>query len=361
LPVNRLFSKLVQRKSTIKTSFETGGKLLKTGKKKIRVEDIAKVLKISASTVSRALNDHPRISKETKDKVRQVAMRLGYYTVAQEQTNPEKNEAVVVMIPSMECNLYREVAAGVKSSLSENNYQTFIIDTGGYEEQALSFFKASGKYGISGIIHLVSDKNIPGSFYDVPRNNAFPVVTVFEADAETGVSSVVPDMFQGADKIMTYLKSLGITQTGLLLEAENKPEDAQTALAFESVMADPGNLKKCYAVRDRQKIEKEVSALLSENIQAIVVKSVFSTLEVMHIVQRSGIKIPDNLLLIAMDTDTTFSGLSTNFSLLKFPGYELGYEAGKILLEQIENPEAERKTSVIPVNFILKGSAIRLK
>lgn len=333
---------------------------MKAGKKKVRVQDIAKILKISASTVSRALNDHPRISKETKEKVRQVATRLGYYIV-QEQTDPEKTEAVTIMVPSLECNLYREVAAGIRSFLNENNYQAFIVDTGGDEEQVRNFFKTSGKYGISGIVHLVSDKNLPSDFYDVPRNNAFPVVTVFEPDSETGLSSVMPDMFQGVEKIMTHLKSLGVTNTGLLLEDKNKPEDALTALAFESVTEDDDKLSIRYAALDRQKIEKSVSEFLAENVQAIIVKSVFSTLEVMQIVQRSGLKVPDNLLLIAMDTDTTFSGLSTNFSLLKYPAYEMGYEAGRMLIEQIENPEAEIRTSVIPVNFILKGSAIRLK
>ncbi len=333
---------------------------MKAGKKKVRVQDIAKILKISASTVSRALNDHPRISKETKEKVRQVATRLGYYIV-QEQTDPEKTEAVTIMIPSLECNLYREVAAGVKSYLNENNYQTFIINTDGDEEQVKSFFKASAKYGISGIIHFVSDKNIPAGFYDLPRNNAFPVVTVFEPDSETGFSSVMPDLFQGAEKVMTHLNSLGVTQTALLLENENKPEDAQTVLAFQAVSENQNNFTICYAARDRLKIEKEVNTLLSENIQAIIVKSIFSTMEVMNIIQREGLRVPEDLLLIALDTDTTFSGLSTNFSLLKYPAYEMGYEAGRILIDQINNPEAEIRTSVIPVNFILKGSAIRLK
>jgi LacI family transcriptional regulator len=333
---------------------------LKAGKKKVRVQDIAKILKISASTVSRALNDHPRISKETKEKVRQVATRLGYYVV-QEQTDPEKTEAVTVMIPSLDCNLYHEVAAGAKDFLSENNYQTFIIDTDGDEEQVRSFFKTSSKYGISGIIHLVSDKNIPEDFYDLPKNNAFPVVTVFEPETAAGVSSVMPDMFQGVDKIMTHLRSLGTTKTGLLLENKNKPEDALTVQAFEAIMEHPGSLNIRYAARDRQKIEHEVNALLSDQVHVIIVKSVFSTLEVMHMAQRKGVKIPDDLLLIAMDTDTTFSGLSTNFSLLKFPAYEMGYEAGRILLEQIENPETVSRTSIIPVSFILKGSAIRMK
>jgi DNA-binding LacI/PurR family transcriptional regulator len=38
----------------------------------------------------------------------------------------------------------------------------------------------------------------------------------------------------------------------------------------------------------------------------------------------------------------------------------MGYEAGKMLIYQIDNPDAERKTEVKPVNFILKGSAIRM-
>ena len=44
----------------------------------VTIKDIAKMLGISVSTVSRALKDHPDISPETKDKVNEVAKKLNY-------------------------------------------------------------------------------------------------------------------------------------------------------------------------------------------------------------------------------------------------------------------------------------------
>ncbi|GAL66218.1 LacI family transcriptional regulator [Jejuia pallidilutea] len=47
-------------------------------KKKTTIKDIANVLGITPSAVSKALNNHPRISKQTKEAVIQVAANLNY-------------------------------------------------------------------------------------------------------------------------------------------------------------------------------------------------------------------------------------------------------------------------------------------
>ena len=52
---------------------------MKSGKKEqVTIHDIAKQLEVTASTVSRALNDHPRISKATKQLVKETARKLNY-------------------------------------------------------------------------------------------------------------------------------------------------------------------------------------------------------------------------------------------------------------------------------------------
>jgi len=45
--------------------------------KRITIRDIAKLLEVSPSTVSRALKDHPDIGKATKAKINRVAKELG--------------------------------------------------------------------------------------------------------------------------------------------------------------------------------------------------------------------------------------------------------------------------------------------
>jgi LacI family transcriptional regulator len=342
---------------------------VKTGKvkTKIRVQDIAKVLNISASTVSRALNDHPRISKDTKDKVKLAASRLGYQSGLPQLMNPEKAEAVVVLLPSLEHSIYREVLSGVTDYLHENAFQTFVVDTRCDDEQAHSFFQSYKKYGISGIIHLISNKKIPGDFYALPLKEGLPLVTVCEPEAATGVSSVMPDLFEGLYKIGQYLKSLEITKLALLLEDENKPEDCQIVSSLTSVLEalkmDDAGLSLFYLGKEGMWPVKEIEALLTgtERPQALLVKGTYSASEVLHITKRLGLNIPDDLLLIAMDADSGAPGTTTNLSLLKFPAYEMGYAAAEMIIDQIQHPDTERKTEIKPVQFILKGSAIRMK
>ena len=50
-------------------------------KKQATIQDIAKALNITASTVSRALNDHPKIKKATKDMVWARAAELNYQLI----------------------------------------------------------------------------------------------------------------------------------------------------------------------------------------------------------------------------------------------------------------------------------------
>jgi LacI family transcriptional regulator len=339
----------------------------RTKKEKVGVQDIAKVLKISASTVSRALNDHPRISKETKERVKQAASRLGYNPGVPELMNPEKAEVIAVLVPSLERSLYREIIAGINRHLNETGYRLFVVDTQGSKDAVTSFFKTYRKFGISGIIHIVSDRTISTDAYSIIKSDTLPFVTVCEPEEETELCTVLPDMFQGVDKIVNYLKSLDVKNITLLLEDENKPEDYHLASTFEMVLETSANNNKGLSVyhfnKEDDRFMKEVETLLrnNNNTQAFIVKDTFSALEVLALTNRLGIRVPEDLLLVAIGTDYKLEGLTANLSLLKLPGQQMGYEAAELIFEQLKNPGMEKKSAIIPVSFILKGSAIRMK
>ena len=339
----------------------------KAKKEKVGVQDIAKVLKISASTVSRALNDHPRISKETKERVKQAAARLGYNPGVPELMNPEKAEVIAVLVPSLERSLYREIIAGINRYLNETGYRLFVVDMQDSKDAVISFFKTYRKFGISGIIHIVSDRTITADVYSNIKSDGLPFVTICEPDEETELSTVLPDMFQGVDKMVNYLKSLNVQNITLLLEDENKPEDFHLASTFEMVLETSANNNKGLSVyhfnKEDERFIKEVETLLSSsnNAQAVIVKDTFSALEVLALTNRLGIRVPEDLLLVAIGTDYKLEGLTANLSLLKLPGQQMGHEAAELIFEQLKHPGMEKKSAIIPVSFILKGSAIRMK
>jgi len=336
-------------------------------KEKIGIQDIAKVLNISASTVSRALNNHPRISKKTKDKVRQVAKRMGYYYQAPEVISPEKAEAVVVLTPSLEYAFYREIIAGVRDYFRKKDYFVFVLETDAGDDFVVSFFKSYKKYGVSGIIHILCDKKVPSDFYSIPLNDVLPVVSVFEPEEETGVSSVLPDIFQGIYKSVSYLNSLNANKIALLLENRNKPEDDQIVSSFESSFESLGisSDKLCtyYLSDENDGVSNILRSMLKRNNMpdVIFVKNVASAYDLENETERLGINIPEDLLLVTIDTESGTKRLTNNMSLIKLPGYEMGEKAASLLMDQINDPEADKKTAIVPVNFILKGSAMRIK
>ncbi|NPA36943.1 MAG: LacI family transcriptional regulator [Chlorobi bacterium] len=334
-------------------------------KEKVGVQDIAQMLNISASTVSRALNDHPRISKETKDKVWKVARRLGYFNNQVVRPEVEQTEVILLVVPKLDFSFNREVIAGVRDFFSKLGYYVFVMDSLQGEEMIKSFFKEYKKYNISGIVHVLCNKNITAEYYNTLKKDLFPVVTVFEPDDSTaGVSAVLPDLFQGIFDSMKYLKSINAGKIALLLENKEKPEDSQLVSSFYSVCEslEIDQTPDIFYLNDEvEKVGYVLEALVRNGMPDVLfVKNVVIAVEVENEARRLGISIPGDVMLITIDTFTGTKRLAGNMSLLKLPAYEMGQKAADLLMYQIENPGADKKTSVVPVKFILKGSAMRI-
>jgi LacI family transcriptional regulator len=92
-----------------------------------------------------------------------------------------------------------------------------------------------------------------------------------------------------------------------------------------------------------------------------LVKGGFTAVEIVNLCGRSKLKIPEDILLIAITSGSNSSALTSNLSMLKLPAHEMGYKAAQLIMDQIHDVDAGKKTAIKPASFILKGSAIRMK
>ncbi len=340
---------------------------MKSGKNKVRVEDIAKILNISPSSVSRALNDHPRISRKTKEKVRQVALRMGYETGLPELMIPEKAEAITILTPSLNDPVYLDIIRGITDFFLENNFLTFILDSENSKTQKNPFLRTYQKYGTSGIIEIIKKSDFQDESYKSIQKSVFPFVSIFDSDEKTEINCVLTDMYQGILKTLDYFQSLNIERIALILKERDNALGKQTAELFEEILESSGfNQKNCpiiFAGCEESDILQAAKKLLNTTPrpQAILVKGTLMALEIIKLAENQGLKIPEDILLVAIGTQGKEPLISGNISLLKIPAYEMGYKAAEMLMVQIKNPETKRQVSVLPVNLLLKGSAIRLK
>ena len=98
--------------------------------RRVTILDIAKELNTTAATVSRALNDHPRISYEMKVRVQNCAEKLNFkINKIASSLRSGKSHLIGVMIPSAEINFFGSVVHGIESIANNEGYNVLIYQT----------------------------------------------------------------------------------------------------------------------------------------------------------------------------------------------------------------------------------------
>ena len=99
-------------------------------KERATIHDIAKKLNITASTVSRALKDHPRISAETKKAVQKIAQKLNYQpnNIAAALRNG-KSKILGIIVPMVDRSFFSSVIRGIEEIANGANYNVMICQT----------------------------------------------------------------------------------------------------------------------------------------------------------------------------------------------------------------------------------------
>ena len=97
---------------------------------KLTIKDIAKALNISASTVSRALNNHPDISKATIKKVQDYAQKHNYIpnTLAM-SLRTQKSNIIGVIVPELANHFFSSVLSGMEQEAEDEDYHVIVCQS----------------------------------------------------------------------------------------------------------------------------------------------------------------------------------------------------------------------------------------
>src|SRR5687767_4449457 len=149
-------------------------------KEKATIHDIARKLNITASTVSRALKDHPRISDETKKLVLKAAEKLNYQAnhIAAALRNGRSN-ILGIIVPTADRSFFASVIRGIEEIANKSGYNVMICQTYDSYQKEIDTIEALLKARVDGIIishgketenfdHLkkVKDRGIPLIMFD---------------------------------------------------------------------------------------------------------------------------------------------------------------------------------------------------
>ncbi|MFS1512581.1 LacI family DNA-binding transcriptional regulator [Chengkuizengella sp. SCS-71B] len=182
----------------------------------VTIKDIAKQLGISVSTVSRALNDHSDIKKETKMKVLETVKKLNYRpnSIARSLIH-QRTYTVGLMIPDITDPFFSTISVGAQELLSEQGYQVIIGNTLRDSDKEKRFIESALERKMDGLI--ITPDHVDEELVDMLSNINIPVVFLRRRPAKgLKVPFVDVNHYNGACQAVEHLISLGHKQIGYI-------------------------------------------------------------------------------------------------------------------------------------------------
>jgi LacI family transcriptional regulator, galactose operon repressor len=94
------------------------------------LEDIARALKVSKMTVSRAINNHPEISRETRARILAAAQKMNYRpNQFARALSTSRSSLIGIVVPDLMHSYFAEICRGVESRARPAGYQNLICST----------------------------------------------------------------------------------------------------------------------------------------------------------------------------------------------------------------------------------------
>jgi LacI family transcriptional regulator len=317
--------------------------------KQITIHDIAKSLDITASTVSRALNNHPRISKVTKQKVIDKARELNYSpnTMAANFRRGITN-TVGVIVPNINRNFFSNVIGGIEHHLNQFGYNVIIAQTNEEYEKEVKVISAMLKSRVDGIIISISagtknfdhirrlmTQQLPVVFFDrvCPEKMGGSYVVL---DDEQGAYNVVKQMINNKGKNIVHLggpKHVNVYN--------NRFKGYLRALEESGLEFDPRLV--IFDILKKEEGYQAVDSLIQKKIHfdGILAASDFSALGAVLALRNHHVAIPDDVQVSGFANEPFTELLQPSLTSVEQYPLEIGRAAADIMIEKLKSRDAD--------------------
>jgi LacI family transcriptional regulator len=337
--------------------------------KKARIVDIARELDLAASTVSRALNNHPRISKETKKAVNLAAKAINYqpHRLAAALRNGKSN-VIGVMIPTIDRNFFGSIVRGIEEELKKEGYQIMICQT--YEDPSLeaAAIEVLLNLRVDGIIATLSKRTTNFDHFLKAKSKGIPVVLFDRSNDELDFSHVIIDDFMGAFRAVDHLVQQGCRRIAHFTNFQKINIYKERLRGYREALEKNGIpfLPQLVIESDMQLEDGRVSmqTLLEGNLlpDAVFSSSDLGAMGALQVLKENNIRVPEEVAIVGFSNEPFTSFSDPPISSVDQHCKRMGNAASEIFLEEIKQKSTTkfipRKVVFMP-ELVIRRSSLR--
>ena len=322
------------------------------------IKDIAQRAKVSPSTVSRALQNHPRISAKMRAYIQELAIEMGYVPSAVARNLVAKKSATIgVAITDLVDPYYSDLMLGIEKAAASNNYQVLIISFYKDRTRELEVIHNFHQRRVDGII-VTGSMNGEAPYLAEDNNFFMPTVLVNSPNYPFSVSA---DRFLGAKAAVEHLIELGhrriahITWGSEHPDQPNRLEGYQAALQENDIPLDDslialGDGSIAGGIKAAEKLFTTPAPPT-----AIFCFNDMTAIGVVNALRQKGYEVPLDVSVVGYDDVDIVAYHHPPLTTVRQPAYLIGKRATKMLFRLIAG-DHDISPEILETELIIRQS-----
>jgi len=337
-------------------------------KKKTTITDIANVLGLTPSAVSKALSDHPRISDATKKAVREVAKKLNYQrNKIASALRKGQTMLVGIIIPAANINFFSSVVKGIEDVLNREGYQVIISQSYDDPEKEKENVRALLTSQVDAIFASIANKTTHFDHFVRVRESGIPLILFDRVEESLGVCTVIIDDHEGAHQATSHLIEQGCQRIAHLAGYHTVPLYQSRIQGYKDGLKEAGLpidkeliIESDLTLEDGRKGMQKLLQLPSRP-DAVFAASDHAAAGAIQVLQEQKINIPNEIAVVGFSNEPFSVMIQPTLSTVDQHSETMGQFAARTFLQQLNpstNQSSSHKKTILTPKLLIRESSL---
>jgi LacI family repressor for deo operon, udp, cdd, tsx, nupC, and nupG len=315
------------------------------------IKDIAKLARVSHSTVSRALQNSPLVNAETAEKIRQIARDSGYRASAVARgLVTKRTQTIGLVVTTVADPFASEVVSGLEQAANDHGYAVFLAESNGEPEREKKIVQSFAERRVDGIV--VTSSRVGALYLPLLSEMMVPIVLVNNQHPGAFVHSVMIGNLEGSKAAASHLVGLGHRRIAYLGDQFGYQSDTERLAGYREALETAGiPFLPELVVHGNGKPPEAMEAMdkllaLPEPPTAVCCYNDMSALGAMRSIRLHGLKVPEDISVVGFDDLFLASYTQPPLTTVRQPMRRMGQLAMESLFKLMSGTESEIRIRV---------------
>jgi len=319
----------------------------------VRLEDLAKKLNVSKVTISKALRNHPDISKEMRTKARQLAEELGYVpNFLAKNLSSRRSNIIGLVVPKIAHYFFGSVIESIYNTAFNKNYEILLTVSQEMAERERMHILSLLSMKVDGLIVSITQETKDTKIFEQVQKLNVPLVFIDRVPEMEFAPSVTVDDYGGAYEATEYFIKKGITRIAHIGGYQHINIGKSRHAGFTDAMEKHKiKINRNWIYEGGFSEEDGYEGFKTVCAKGSIPKAILGVtypvaLGIYKAAQEMGFRIPDDIQVTCFGSNEYNQMAPSLFNFVHQPAKKLGEEAVKLIMSIINDPDRHKNTNI---------------